>query len=163
MTSTLSRHLTGLDLPLPSLCNTPICIIHTIPFVHHNCRLRRHQGPDGSKPHRVVNDHRRFHTDREVRTDLPLEDDAFMFAVFGDRTGGSAAGISVLREAVADVNLIEPDFVMTVGDLIDIQRDARMDAADGGTYQLDGQVVAVPWRAITMSTGGVKASVRRGA
>ena len=42
-----------------------------------------------------------------------------MFAVFGDRTGGPAAGISVLREAVADVNLIEPDFVMTVGDLID--------------------------------------------
>jgi hypothetical protein len=76
--------------------------------------------PLDAKPHRVVNDHRRFHTDREgIDLDLPLEDDAFMFAVFGDRTGGPAAGISVLREAVADVNLIEPDFVMTVGDLID--------------------------------------------
>ena len=76
--------------------------------------------PTDPKPHRVVNDHRRFHTDREgAKLDLPLEDDAFMFAVFGDRTGGPAAGISVLREAVADVNLIEPDFVMTVGDLID--------------------------------------------
>tara|TARA_B100001059_G_scaffold43862_1_gene36176 strand:+ start:2872 stop:4248 length:1377 start_codon:yes stop_codon:yes gene_type:complete len=72
------------------------------------------------KPHRVVEAPERFHTDRSgAKLDLPAEEDAFMFAVFGDRTGGPATGITVLREAVADVNLIEPDFVMTVGDLID--------------------------------------------
>ena len=72
------------------------------------------------KPHRVVEAPERFHTDRPgAKLDLPAEEDAFMFAVFGDRTGGPATGITVLREAVADVNLIEPDFVMTVGDLID--------------------------------------------
>ena len=51
---------------------------------------------------------------------LPLtkEDDAFVFAVFGDRTGGPADGVNVLADAVRDVNLLEPDMVMTVGDLI---------------------------------------------
>jgi hypothetical protein len=77
------------------------------------------EDPLHAKPHRVVDEPHRFHTDREgAKLELPAEEDAFMFAVFGDRTGGPAAGITILREAVADVNLIEPDFVMTVGDLI---------------------------------------------
>jgi hypothetical protein len=49
---------------------------------------------------------------------LPKEQDAFTFAVFGDRTGGPVGGVSVLAEAVHDVNLIGPDLVMTVGDLV---------------------------------------------
>jgi hypothetical protein len=49
---------------------------------------------------------------------LPVEGDGFQFAIFGDRTGGPAEGIAVLRQAVADVNLIAPDLVMTVGDLV---------------------------------------------
>ncbi|MDP7070920.1 MAG: metallophosphoesterase [Phycisphaerales bacterium] len=48
----------------------------------------------------------------------PLEDDAFLFAVYGDRTGGPAEGIDVLKQAVRDTNLIDPDLVMTVGDLV---------------------------------------------
>ncbi len=49
---------------------------------------------------------------------LPVEDDAFLFSVFGDRTGGPPEGIEVLRQAVRDTNLIDPDLVMTVGDLV---------------------------------------------
>lgn len=49
---------------------------------------------------------------------LPEEDETFVFAVFGDRTGGDAIGIEVLRQAVRDTNLFEPDLVMTVGDLV---------------------------------------------
>mgnify|MGYP001007205246 CR=1 FL=1 len=49
---------------------------------------------------------------------LPKEDDAFGFVVFGDRTGGPVAGIEVLKQAVADTNLLDPDLVFTVGDLI---------------------------------------------
>ncbi len=49
---------------------------------------------------------------------LPGEEDAFVFAVFGDRTGGPADGVAVLADAVRDVNLFEPDLVMTVGDMI---------------------------------------------
>ncbi|MCP4757869.1 MAG: hypothetical protein GY894_04480 [Planctomycetes bacterium] len=59
-------------------------------------------------------------TDRQslLLLETPLEDDAFVFAVYGDRTGGPAEGIEVLRQAVRDTNLIDPDFVMTVGDLV---------------------------------------------
>ena len=62
----------------------------------------------------------RFHTNREGNAlPLPVEEGAFTFAIFGDRTGGPHKGVNVLAQAVADVNLIEPDLVMTVGDLID--------------------------------------------
>jgi hypothetical protein len=62
----------------------------------------------------------RLQTDRPGREllDLPAEDEAFIFAVFGDRTGGPADGVKILAQAVADVNLVQPDLVMTVGDLI---------------------------------------------
>ena len=50
---------------------------------------------------------------------LPEETEAFSFVVFGDRTGGPPEGIEVLKQAVQDVNLLEPDLVMTVGDLIE--------------------------------------------
>ncbi|MEO0659898.1 MAG: LamG-like jellyroll fold domain-containing protein [Planctomycetota bacterium] len=65
-------------------------------------------------------DVRRFLTNRASPVELPLpdEDDAFFFVVYGDRTGGPREGIRVLEEAVAETNLLGPDLVMTVGDLI---------------------------------------------
>lgn len=71
--------------------------------------------------HATDDDPARFHTTRTSRVDLPLpnEEDAFFFVIFGDRTGGPDEGISVLKDAVRDTNLLEPDFVITVGDLID--------------------------------------------
>lgn len=59
-------------------------------------------------------------TDREDARTLPLPkgDDVFHFVVYGDRTGGSASGINVLKDAVRETNLLDPDLVMTVGDLI---------------------------------------------
>ena len=47
-----------------------------------------------------------------------VEEDGFQFIVYGDRTGGVPAGLKVLEQAVADTNLLDPDLVMTVGDLI---------------------------------------------
>lgn len=60
------------------------------------------------------------HTDRKAARLLPLPkgDDVFHFVVFGDRTGGPAEGIRVLAQAVEDANLLDPDLVMTVGDLV---------------------------------------------
>ena len=49
---------------------------------------------------------------------LPKQDGVFHFVVFGDRTGGPSEGIRVLEQAVRDTNLLAPDLVMTVGDLI---------------------------------------------
>ena len=81
----------------------------------HTRHLHKH-GHD----HATSNDHTRFHTNRssEITLPLPNEEDAFFFVVYGDRTGGPDEGISVLKDAVRDTNLLEPDFVWTVGDLI---------------------------------------------
>lgn len=82
---------------------------------HHTRHLHKH----GEK-HAVSQEPGRFHTSRQSPVDLPLpsEEDAFFFVVYGDRTGGPAEGVSVLKDAVRDTNLLEPDFVFTVGDLI---------------------------------------------
>lgn len=73
-----------------------------------------------SKKHPAWHDPSRFLTSRRSPIQLPLpnEEDAFFFAVFGDRTGGPADGVKILSEAVDDVNLLEPDLIMTVGDLV---------------------------------------------
>jgi len=79
----------------------------------------RHEHPHGAKHPTEVNPDR-FETTRRSPVVLPLpgEEDAFFFVVFGDRTGGPPEGVAVLKDAVRDVNLLEPDLVMTVGDLV---------------------------------------------
>ncbi len=79
----------------------------------------RHHHPRNPK-HPTTQDAARFITNRDVKRILPLpeEKDAFTFVVFGDRTGGPDDGVAVLADAVRDTNLIEPDLVLTVGDLI---------------------------------------------
>ena len=53
-----------------------------------------------------------------VKVPLTTEDGVFHFAIYGDRTGGVPAGLKVLEQAVVDTNLLDPDLVMTVGDLV---------------------------------------------
>ena len=48
----------------------------------------------------------------------PEEEGMFQFVIYGDRTGGQPEGIEVLKQAVTDTNLLDPDLVMTVGDLV---------------------------------------------
>ena len=80
----------------------------------------RHHHHHGDKQETVAPDDSRFFTSRTSPQILPLpkEKDAFSFIVFGDRTGGPDDGVSILADAVRDVNLLEPDLVMTVGDLV---------------------------------------------
>lgn len=61
-----------------------------------------------------------IHTDRTVIKQLTAADDEamFQFAIFGDRTGGTPAGLPILAQAVQETNLLDPDLVMTVGDLV---------------------------------------------
>ncbi len=63
---------------------------------------------------------KKIQTNRTSKKVLPLpkEEDVFHFVIYGDRTGGPAEGIKVLEQAVKDTNLLDPDLVMTVGDLI---------------------------------------------
>src|SRR5437868_4875908 len=56
---------------------------------------------------------------------LPKEEGAFAFVVFGDRTHGVPEGLVTLGQAVSDVNLLAPDLVMTVGDLVQGYNDTK--------------------------------------
>ena len=79
------------------------------------------QTPEDAKTDRQIirTRHEIFTTRSNPKTlPLPKEDGAFHFAIYGDRTGGNVAGLKFLRQAVKDTNLMAPDFVMTVGDLI---------------------------------------------
>jgi len=80
-----------------------------------------HDDPQASsheRPRQI--DAGRFITSRRSAVDLPLpeETDSFFFVVYGDRTGGPDEGVEILRAAVDETNLLGPDLVMTVGDLI---------------------------------------------
>ena len=59
-------------------------------------------------------------TTRSSSVQLPpsREGDAFHFVIFGDRTGGVPEGLEILDQAIKDTELIDPDLVMTVGDLV---------------------------------------------
>ncbi|MFG0286202.1 MAG: LamG-like jellyroll fold domain-containing protein [Phycisphaerales bacterium JB039] len=85
-----------------------------------NVGHERHHHPRNPKHDTQAATPQRFVTSRDgAPLALPVEEDAFSFVVFGDRTGGPVEGVSVLADAVRDVNLLEPDFVITVGDLVE--------------------------------------------
>jgi hypothetical protein len=102
--------LVGLSANVPAQAQPEENIGHTR-HLHHN------NEPHGKAP----NSPDRFITTRssDIVLPLPEEKDAFTFVVYGDRTGGPVKGVSVLADAVRDTNLLEPDFVITVGDLIE--------------------------------------------
>lgn len=62
------------------------------------------------------------HTDREspVALERPDARETFTFGIFGDQTGthDPVATLQVLAYAVGEMNLLGPDLVMTVGDMI---------------------------------------------
>ncbi len=76
---------------------------------------------------------------------LPEEDETFVFAVFGDRTGGDPVGIEVLRQAVADTNLLEPDLVMTVGDLVQGYNTRPLWMLQMGEFKTAMNDLSMPW------------------
>ena len=86
-------------------------------------------------------------TDRRGARHLPLprEEGVFHFAIFGDRTGGPVEGIRVLEQAVRDTNLLDPDLVMTVGDLVEgyNQADKWMGQMEEFRGVMDG--LSMPW------------------
>lgn len=90
----------------------------------------------------------RIHTDREAGRQLlklPKEDDAFGFVVFGDRTGGPVEGIAVLAQAVEDTNLLDPDLVFTVGDLINGYNQPKEWMAQAAEFKATMQRLSMPW------------------
>ena len=72
----------------------------------------------------------------------------FQFAIVGDRTGGARLG--VFQEALVKLNLMQPDFVMSVGDLIEGYHEDRellereWDEFEGFLDRLDMRFYLVP-------------------
>ncbi|MEM6928949.1 MAG: metallophosphoesterase [Myxococcota bacterium] len=90
------------------------------------------------------------HTTARPWTSLAAKDDPsrFHFAIVTDRTGGVRPG--VFRVGVDKVNLLQPAFVMSVGDLIEgytedrAQIEAEWDAFDATVEELDAPFFYVP-------------------
>lgn len=100
-----------------------------------------------NQPHETVAaDGTRFTTSRDgAPLVLPTEQDSFFFVVFGDRTGGPVEGVSVLADAVRDTNLLEPDLVMTVGDLINGYNEATAWMAQMTEFKAIMDELLCPW------------------
>jgi len=95
----------------------PAGSLSQLAFAHDDASDPNHHHGDHSP--RGANDS--FMTTRDTSVVLPppkAGDDVFHFVVYGDRTGGVPEGLKVLEQAVKDTNLLDPDLVMTVGDLI---------------------------------------------
>ncbi len=84
-------------------------------------------------------------TDSGVELYAPTERDGFSFVVFGDRTGGDSTRFAVMDEGIRMTNRLDPEFVMTEGDLVE-------GYCDGGTWMNEVRelkehlsVLGVPW------------------
>ncbi|MGD2175153.1 MAG: metallophosphoesterase, partial [Candidatus Brocadiaceae bacterium] len=57
-------------------------------------------------------------TDSGVTLSVPGPPRGFTVAILADRTTGYEAGLDVLEQAVGELNLLEPELVFHIGDLI---------------------------------------------
>ncbi len=75
--------------------------------------------------------------------------ESFTFVAFGDRTGGPSEGVEVLESAVEMTNWLDPDLVMTVGDLIEGECLPREWVKEAGEFRgiMDG--LSMPWFAVS--------------
>jgi hypothetical protein len=55
---------------------------------------------------------------KSVAMEPPPERDVFTVAILGDRTGGKPEDLAFLERAVYEINQLNPDFVMHVGDMV---------------------------------------------
>ncbi|MCA8941556.1 MAG: metallophosphoesterase [Planctomycetes bacterium] len=97
--------------------------------------------------HATTVDAQRFFTsrDRHVELQLPARTEAFQFVVFGDRTGGTPAGLTTLRRAVVETNLLQPDLVMTVGDLVQGYTGVEPWLAEAAEFKQIMAELRMPW------------------
>ncbi len=86
-------------------------------------------------------------TDRAEARPLsrPGDEASFHFAIYGDRTSGPDGGLEILHQAVAETNLIAPDFVMTVGDLVPGYNRTPQWLEEMRAYKAVMADLAMPW------------------
>ncbi|MEL6105655.1 MAG: LamG-like jellyroll fold domain-containing protein [Planctomycetota bacterium] len=109
------------------------CFVASMGYSH------AHDPPEQTKP-------RVFSTRQNTRVIPPTaEEDAFQFVIYGDRTGGVPAGLKVLEQAVGDTNLLDPDLVMTVGDLIQGYNETEQWLEQAAEYRAIMKGLRMPW------------------
>jgi serine/threonine-protein phosphatase CPPED1 len=69
--------------------------------------------------------------------------DQFQFAIVSDRTGGHRKG--VFSKAVQQVNLLQPEFVMSVGDLIEGSNDAAANVTQWNEFDKYAKQFSMPF------------------
>lgn len=79
------------------------------------------------------------------RLRAPGEQDNFSIVIYGDRTGGRESGLQVLAEAVRMTNRLAPDFVMTVGDLVQGYNERGEWLAEMRQFKRHMKPLAMPW------------------
>ncbi len=57
-------------------------------------------------------------TDSEVELTVPPSSESFTVAILADRTTGYGSGLAVLDRAVTELNLLEPELVFHIGDMV---------------------------------------------
>lgn len=79
--------------------------------------------------------------------EIPTTDqsESFTFIAFGDRTGGPAKGVEVLGSAVEMTNWIDPDLVMTVGDLVEGLCDPKQWVEQHDEFRSVMDELTMPW------------------
>lgn len=87
-------------------------------------------------------------TTREAKKPLavPVRNEGFNFLVFGDRTGGNETEAQrVWGKAVQQANRMQPDFVMTVGDLIQGYGDRKSWLEQTESFLAETNKLTMPW------------------
>lgn len=84
-------------------------------------------------------------TQTQTRLTAPDDSDSFSFVVFGDRTGGPRSGVRILAEAVETAGWLDPDFVITVGDLVQGYNTPDEWLAEMQEYKSIMDTLAMPW------------------
>jgi len=84
-------------------------------------------------------------TETSTRLFAPEERDGFSFVLFGDRTTGNPAGLEVLKEGVRMANRLDPDFVLTVGDMVQGYNSGKEWLREMREYRDIAQELHAPW------------------
>lgn len=86
-------------------------------------------------------------TDRTEGKELlaPDPEVSFPFVILGDRTTGNPDGLGILRQAVEEINLLRPDFVITIGDMVQGYNDKESWDREAKEYLEVMENLEVPW------------------
>lgn len=83
---------------------------------------------------------------KSAAVEPPSERDIFTVAILGDRTGGEAEGLVFLERAIYELNQLNPDFVIHIGDMVQgYTRDQKQWLKEYEEFMSYMDELDVPW------------------